>query len=67
MEIIRREGKFGLSSAIIAGIQSATGDLLVVMDGDFSHPPQVIPSIIEGLQDSNCDIVIASRYIKGDP
>ena len=65
VEIIRREGKFGLSSAIIAGIKSATGDLLVVMDGDFSHPPQVIPSIIEGLQDSNCDIVIASRYIKG--
>jgi dolichol-phosphate mannosyltransferase len=65
VEIIRREGKLGLSSAIIAGIQSATGDLLVVMDGDFSHPPQVIPSIIEGLQDSNCDIVIASRYIKG--
>ena len=65
VEIIRREGKFGLSSAIIAGVQSATGDLLVVMDGDFSHPPQVIPSIIEALQDSNCDIVVASRYIKG--
>jgi dolichol-phosphate mannosyltransferase len=35
------------------------------MDGDFSHPPQIIPSIIEALQDSNCDIVVASRYIKG--
>jgi dolichol-phosphate mannosyltransferase len=65
VEIIRREGKFGLSSAIVAGVQSATGDLLVVMDGDFSHPPQVIPSIIEALQDSNCDIVVASRYVKG--
>jgi dolichol-phosphate mannosyltransferase len=65
VEIIRREGKFGLSSAIVAGVQFATGDLLVVMDGDFSHPPQVIPSIIESLQDSNCDIVVASRYIKG--
>jgi dolichol-phosphate mannosyltransferase len=65
VEIIRREGKFGLSSAIVAGLQYATGDLLVVMDGDFSHPPHVIPSIIETLQDSNCDIVVASRYIKG--
>src|SRR5687768_15452954 len=65
VEIIRREGKFGLSSAIVAGVESATGDLLVVMDGDFSHPPQVIPSIIEALQDSDCDIVVASRYIKG--
>jgi dolichol-phosphate mannosyltransferase len=65
VQIIRREGKFGLSSAVVAGVQYATGDLLVVMDGDFSHPPQVIPSIIEELQDSNCDIVVASRYIKG--
>ena len=65
VEIIRREGKFGLSSAIVAGVESATGDLLVVMDGDFSHPPQVMPSIIEALQDSDCDIVVASRYIKG--
>ncbi|MDQ3853120.1 MAG: polyprenol monophosphomannose synthase, partial [Thermoproteota archaeon] len=65
VQIIRREGKLGLSSAIVAGVQSATGDLLVVMDGDFSHPPQLIPSIIEALQDSDCDIVVASRYIKG--
>jgi dolichol-phosphate mannosyltransferase len=65
VQVIRREGKFGLSSAIVAGLQSATGDMLVVMDGDFSHPPQVIPSIIDALQDSSCDIVVASRYVKG--
>ena len=35
------------------------------MDGDFSHPPQTIPFIIKALQDSNYDIVIASRYVKG--
>jgi dolichol-phosphate mannosyltransferase len=65
IEIISRNGKFGLSSAIIKGVQYASGDCLVIMDGDFSHPPQVIPSIIQALQDSNYDIVIASRYVKG--
>lgn len=65
IEIISRNGKFGLSSAIIKGVQYASGDFLVIMDGDFSHPPQVIPSIIQALQDSNYDIVIASRYVKG--
>ena len=65
IEIINRNGKFGLSSAIIKGVQYASGDFLVIMDGDFSHPPQVIPSIIQALQDSNYDIVIASRYVKG--
>jgi dolichol-phosphate mannosyltransferase len=65
IEVIGRNGKFGLSSAIIKGVQYASGDFLVIMDGDFSHPPQVIPSIIQALQDSNYDIVIASRYVKG--
>jgi dolichol-phosphate mannosyltransferase len=65
IELIRREAKLGLSSAILAGVQSATGDVIVVMDGDFSHPPQIIPSIVRELQDSEYDIVVASRYIKG--
>lgn len=65
IEIISRNGKLGLSSAIIKGVRYASGDFLVIMDGDFSHPPQVIPSIIQALQDSNYDIVIASRYVKG--
>jgi dolichol-phosphate mannosyltransferase len=65
VRVIRRDGKFGLSSAIVVGLKSARGDMLVVMDGDFSHPPQFIPSIIEALQGSDCDIVVASRYVKG--
>jgi dolichol-phosphate mannosyltransferase len=65
IDIITRDAKSGLSSAIIKGVQYAAGDFLVIMDGDFSHPPNVIPSIIQVLQDSNYDIVIASRYVKG--
>jgi dolichol-phosphate mannosyltransferase len=65
VELIRRDARLGLSSAILTGVQSATGDVIVVMDGDFSHPPQIIPSIVKELQDSGYDIVVASRYIKG--
>jgi dolichol-phosphate mannosyltransferase len=65
IELIRRKAKLGLSSAILAGVQSATGDVIVVMDGDLSHPPQIIPSIVRELQDPEYDIVVASRYIKG--
>jgi dolichol-phosphate mannosyltransferase len=65
IEVIRRPDKQGLSSAILAGVKSATGDIIVVMDGDFSHPPQTIPRMVDELQNSNCDIVVASRYVKG--
>lgn len=65
VQVIRRPDKQGLSSAILAGVQSAAGDIIVVMDGDFSHPPQSIPHMVEELQNSEYDIVVASRYVKG--
>lgn len=65
IQIIRRETKRGLSSAIVTGIEHAKGDAVVVMDSDLSHPPQTIPQMVEELQNSDCDIVVASRYVKG--
>jgi dolichol-phosphate mannosyltransferase len=65
IDIIHRTAKTGLSSAIFNGIQKATGETIIVMDADQSHPPQIIPKMIEGLKKSHYDIVIASRYVKG--
>ena len=65
IEVIRRENKRGLSSAIVTGIERAKGDAVVVMDSDLSHPTKTIPQMVEELQSSDCDIVVASRYVKG--
>lgn len=65
IQIIRRENKRGLTSAIVTGIEHAKGDAVVVMDSDLSHPPQTIPQMVEELRNSDCDIVVASRYVKG--
>ena len=65
IEIIHRKAKNGLSSAILNGIQHAKGDTIIVMDSDFSHPPQVIPKLIDALKKYQCDMVVASRYITG--
>src|SRR5438105_311815 len=58
VRIIHRETERGLSSAILTGIQSSKGESVVVMDSDFSHPPQTIPKMIEELHSSGCDIVV---------
>ena len=65
IDVIHRTAKKGLSSAILKGIQYASSDTIVVMDSDFSHPPQLIPKMIEALKQYQCDIIVASRYIKG--
>ncbi len=65
IEIIHRKTKDGLGSAIMKGIQQAKGDMIVVMDSDFSHPPQIIPKLIESIKKYQFDIAVASRYING--
>ena len=65
IEIIHRKAKDGLASAVLKGIQQAKGDTIVVMDCDFSHPPQIIPKLIESIKKHQYDIAVASRYIKG--
>ena len=65
IDIIHRTAKKGLSSAVLKGILYAKGETIVVMDSDFSHPPQIIPKMVEMLRKSHCDIVVASRYVQG--
>ncbi len=40
-----------LERAILTGFSHAKGSKIVVMDGDGSHPPELIPQIIKGLDD----------------
>lgn len=65
IDIIHRKAKNGLSSAILNGIQNAKGETIVIMDSDFSHPPQIIPKMIDAFKQYQCDLVVASRYITG--
>ncbi len=65
VDVIHRKTKSGLSSAILDGIQHSSGETVVVMDSDFSHPPKIIPRLVEEIKISKCDIAIASRYTVG--
>lgn len=53
----------GLSTAVVAGILAARGELIGILDGDLQHPPETLPSMLVAAQDA--DIVVASRYLPG--
>jgi dolichol-phosphate mannosyltransferase len=65
VEVIHRKTKSGLSSAILDGIKHSSGETVVIMDSDFSHPPKIIPQLVEEIKSSKYDIVIASRFVPG--
>lgn len=51
---------FGHQSALKAGIDKATGDCIISMDGDLQHPPEMIPQLLNKWEDG-FDIVYTIR------
>lgn len=61
--IVRKEDR-GLSQAVLAGLRAARGELLVVMDADLSHPPEVVIEMQQAIL-AGADFVVGSRYVPG--
>ena len=57
VELSRNWGHMG---AVMAGLQTATGRAVILMDGDFQDPPEVLPKLIDGWR-RGADIVLAVR------
>ncbi len=51
---------WGHMGAISAGLQTARGDAVIVMDGDFQDPPDVLPQLIEAWR-GGAQVVAAVR------
>jgi dolichol-phosphate mannosyltransferase len=64
VRVVRRPGKAGLASAVVAGFAAARGEALLVMDADLSHPPEVAPKLVHAL-DAGADLAVGSRYVAG--
>ncbi len=64
VRVVRRARKSGLASAVLAGLAEARGDVLVVMDADLSHPPEVVPALVDAVQ-HGADLAVGSRYVPG--
>ncbi len=64
VRVVRRAGKLGLASAVLDGFAAAGGDVLVCMDADLSHPPEVVPQLVNALA-AGAELAVGSRYVAG--
>jgi polyisoprenyl-phosphate glycosyltransferase len=51
---------FGKEAALQAGLEHAEGDLVITMDTDLQHPPELIPQLLEKAKEP-VDLVITVR------
>jgi glycosyltransferase involved in cell wall biosynthesis len=56
VKIIRFTRNFGQHPAIMAGFNTAMGDIIITMDADLQNPPEEIPKLI-GKLDEGCEVV----------
>jgi glycosyltransferase involved in cell wall biosynthesis len=60
VQIIELSRNFGHQAALSAGIDSSRGDLVITMDCDGQHPPELIPEMINLFQ-QGYDIIQGQR------
>jgi glycosyltransferase involved in cell wall biosynthesis len=54
---------FGHQAALTAGLDNASADYVITMDGDGQHPPELIPEMFK-LAESGYEVVVAQRLEK---
>jgi len=66
IHFIELRKNYGQSSALSAGIQYATGEYIVTMDGDLQNDPSDIPAMVAKAEEEDWDLVAGVRENRKD-
>jgi dolichol-phosphate mannosyltransferase len=65
VSVVEFSRNFGHQAALTAGLQVAKGDAIMLMDGDFQDPPEVLPRMVKAWKDG-AKVVIAERSSRAE-
>ena len=63
--VVEFSRNFGHQPALTAGLQTARGDAIMLMDGDFQDPPEVLPQLVDAWK-GGAKVVIAERTSRAE-
>ena len=66
VHVIELSRNFGHQAALTAGMDATQGDIVITMDGDGQHPPEMIPEMIN-LVNQGYDVVQTQRVDEAQP
>ena len=61
--LLRHEKNMGQGRGFRSGFEKASGDILITLDADLSYEPKYIGRLIDKIERSKADIVIASAFL----
>lgn len=66
VRVIRLRRNYGQTAALAAGFDHASGEIIIAMDGDLQHDPADIPTMLETMEETGCDLVSGWRKKRVD-
>lgn len=57
LKVVDHSRNFGLMGVFSTGLQLATGDAVVLMDGDLQDPPEIIEEFVKKWKEDNVNVV----------
>lgn len=66
VRVLELSRNFGHQAALTAGMDATQGDIIITMDGDGQHPPEMIPEMID-LVNNGYDVVQTQRVDLAQP
>ncbi|TAG45900.1 MAG: glycosyltransferase [Betaproteobacteria bacterium] len=60
LQVLRLARNYGKEAALTAGLDHASGDAVVLMDGDLQHPPELLSALVDAWS-NGADMVVAIR------
>ena len=66
VQVLELSRNFGHQAALTAGMEATLGDIVITMDGDGQHPPEMIPEMID-LVNQGYDVVQTQRADEAQP
>jgi glycosyltransferase involved in cell wall biosynthesis len=67
VSLISFSRNFGKEAALLAGLEHAVGDAVIVMDADLQDPPELLPQLIEGWQEGYDTVYTRRVDREGEP
>ena len=65
IRLVRSDESRGKTLALLDGIRLSNGENVIIMNDDFTHPPDILPRMMELLVEKDNRMIVASRYARG--
>ncbi|HVN71889.1 MAG TPA: glycosyltransferase [Desulfomonilia bacterium] len=64
--VVELSRNYGQHSAVFAGFETSTGEIIVTLDADLQNPPEEIPRLVDVMEQGKYEVVGTVRIMRQD-